>query len=166
MSVLMSENYCPTAQSLDRLSLDERAVDYAGLRGISPLPSDNIRVTQLAVHQKRTVAHNAIHVLRRMRGFLIEMRGEEARVYLDDNMRQFEYWMPAKKLTSAAITEANQPFEMDEFEGNNADGSYYTGYTFRPLAKAVDAIKESFALDEERTRKRDLILKKFGNAPS
>jgi len=37
-------------------------------------------------------------------------------------------------------------------------------YRFRPLATVSDAYSETLNLDEERKRKRDLILKKFAKA--
>ena len=93
------------------------------------------------------------------RGYL----GEEARVAFDDKGHMVEYFLPTVKLREAGITCENQPFQMDEVENKNEDGSFLSGYVFRLLAKPSDGFTDSFALDREREGRRQLIFEKFKN---
>ena len=102
-------------------------------------------------------------VLRRMQGFLIEMAGEEAKVAFVEAGATHEYYLPSSHLQRAGIKAENQPFQMDEVE-IKTDAGYIIGYEFCPLAKPSDAFPDSFALDAERERKRNLIFKTFGHA--
>jgi len=102
-------------------------------------------------------------VLRRMSGFLMEIRGKNALVTIVENGESFQYDMPADRFRKCGIEVANQPLQMDEIEVETTDG-LIVGYRFRPLATVSDAYSETLNLDEERKRKRDLILKKFAKA--
>jgi hypothetical protein len=102
-------------------------------------------------------------VLRRLSGFLTEINGKNARVTFVENGGTFQYDLPVERLSKCGIEMVNQPFEMDEVELQTDEG-LVVGYRFRPLAKASDAYRETLNFDEERKRKRDLILKKFAKA--
>jgi hypothetical protein len=102
-------------------------------------------------------------VLRRMSGFLTEVQGKNALVTFVERGKTFQYDMPVERLNKYGIEKVNQPFEMDEVEVQTDDG-LVVGYNFRPLAKASDVYRETLKFDAERTRKRDLILKKFAKA--
>jgi len=102
-------------------------------------------------------------VLRRMHGFLIEVVGSEAKVGFVDGNNTHEYYLPASQLTRSGITAENQPFEMTEIE-MKTDGGMIVGYEFRALAQPSDAFPDSFGLDPDRERKRDLIFDTFRNA--
>lgn len=142
----------------------ERAVDVEPLEGTAPLESENFRISSPSLRPDHKIKRATRKVLRRLRGFLVEERDEEARVVLENGGKRFDYYLPTHNLRSAGITQENQPFEMDEYEEKNDDGSFSTGYTFRPLAKDSDAFTDTVDLDDERKRKRDLILKKFKDA--
>ncbi len=101
--------------------------------------------------------------IRRMKGFLIEIRGTEAKVGFVEGESIYEYYLPAENLRKAGIKSENQPFEMDEIE-IKSEGEYMTGYRYRPLSMPNDAFQDSFTLDSERVRKRDLIFQAFKNA--
>jgi len=101
-------------------------------------------------------------VLRRLRGFLVEARGRECKVAFVEKNELIFYYLPSTGLNHAGVTAENQPFEMDEFESKHADGSFSTGYTFRPLAGSANAFSDPLTLDEGRQQKRNLVLKKFG----
>jgi hypothetical protein len=103
---------------------------------------------------------------RRLKGFLIEMEPEEARVCLIENGERFFYDLPSDQLRKAGITHQNQPFEMDEIEMKIEDGGFVVGYRFKPLARPEHAYIESLKVDDERKRKRDLILKAFAKPKS
>ena len=97
-----------------------------------------------------------------MQGFLIEIVGSEAKVAFVEGDAIYEYYLPTEHLKAAGITEENQPFQMDEVSMKTASG-YMVGYEFQPLAKPEDVFQDSFSLDTERIRKRDLIFKAFGH---
>jgi hypothetical protein len=103
------------------------------------------------------------NVLRRLRGFVIEIGGEEMKVGFVEDGSTYEYYLPASPLEKAGIKAESQPFQMDEVE-IKTDGGVIVGYEFRPLAKPSDAFRDSFELDAERERKRNLIFKTFRNA--
>ncbi len=100
-------------------------------------------------------------VLRRLQGFLLEIQGAEARVALVENGKAIQYDLPSDQLRRNGIETKNQPFQMDEVEIQMEVGTV-VGYHFQPLAKASDAYIETLNFDEERKRKRDLILREFG----
>ncbi len=102
-------------------------------------------------------------VLRRLHGFLVELDGPDAKVAFVEDGATFEYYLPARQLLDAGIKFENQPFQMDEISMKTERGCL-TGYEFQPLAKHSDAFRDSFKLDEERERKRDMIFKAFHNA--
>ena len=68
----------------------------------------------------------------------------------------------ADPLRRAGVTIRNQPFQMDEIESEDTDGSVTVGYRFLSLASRSDAYIETLSFDQERKQKRDLILKEFG----
>lgn len=109
------------------------------------------------------VADVSKKVLRRMQGFLIEMVGKEAKVAFMEAGATHEYYLPSSHLQRAGIKAENQPFQMDEVE-IKTDAGCIIGYEFCPLAKPSDAFLDSFALDAERERKRNLIFKTFRHA--
>lgn len=115
---------------------------------------------------EREVPHRltreAVRTKRRLKGFLIEIQSDEARVSFVENGRTFIYDLPADPLRRAGVTMRNQPFQMDEIEGEGEDGSVTIGYRFLALASRSDAYIETLSFDQERRQKRDLILKEFG----
>lgn len=104
--------------------------------------------------------------LRRLKGFLVESYGAEVRVAFVENGETIMYDMPAEQLRKAGIELRNQPFEMDEIEVDDGQGTPITGYRFKRVATAVDAYNETLNFDDARKLKRDLILKKFGKPQS
>jgi hypothetical protein len=123
----------------------------------------SIRYTPVIRNTGHSQLKHKSNILRRMSGFLTEMQGKNARVTFVENGETFQYDLPAERLSKCGIEMVNQPFEMDEIEMQTDDG-LVVGYRFRPLAKASDAYHETLNFDEERKRKRDLILKKFAKA--
>lgn len=112
------------------------------------------------VSRKQSRRNEEIKVLRRMKGLLLEISNQEARVVFVQDGKSILYDMPANHFRSAGIDQKNQPFQMDEIEMKTELGMI-VGYRFLPLAKASDAYIETLDFDSERRRKRDLILKKF-----
>ena len=102
--------------------------------------------------------------IRRLKGFLVEVQGADARVAFIENGETILYDLPAEQLRRAGITARNQPFQMDEVEMQAGDEGWFVGYRFLPLAKLADAYIETLNLDDERKRKRDLIFKEFANS--
>lgn len=101
---------------------------------------------------------------RRLKGFLVELQGNEARVAFVENGETTFYDMPADQIRRAGIEVRNQPFQMDEVETQDENGNLIVGYRFLALAKPSDAYIETLKFDDERRRKRALILKEFGKA--
>ena len=97
-----------------------------------------------------------------MRGFLVEFQSNEARVAFVENGETILYDLPAEQLRKAGIKVRNQPFQMDEVEIDMGSAGVVIGYHFTALAKTSDAYIETLDFDEERKRKRALILKEFG----
>lgn len=112
-----------------------------------------------AVADKRKLANPK----RRLRGFLVEMQPDNARVAFVDNGQTVLYDLPAEHLRNAGITVQNQPFQMDETENKDEDGAWCVGYRFLALAKPSDAEIDVLQFDEERKRKRDIIFQEFSN---
>jgi len=102
-------------------------------------------------------------VVRRLKGFISDTAGETWTVVFVVDGKEIEYDMPADRLRNAGISEIHQPFEMDEMVPNSPD---YSGkiYRFRALASKDDAFIQTISFDEETTKKRDLILKRFGSS--
>jgi hypothetical protein len=152
----------------DQISFDvlpfEKAVVSEPVEDMVPLQSENVKIFTPPSRQGSDIGVPKGRVLRRFRGFLVEERGEEARVILEDKGKRIDYYLPTRFLHSAGITEENQPFEMDEYEAKAEDDSFFTGYIFRTLAKTSDAFTDTFDLDDERKRKRSLIFEKFKDA--
>ena len=85
----------------------------------------------------------------------------EARVAFVENGKAILYDLPADQLLKAGIERQNQPFQMDEVEMTDENGHIIFGCRFIALAKPSDAYTETLHLDDERKRKRDLILREF-----
>jgi len=111
-----------------------------------------------------TGRRQAIRTKRRLKGFLVELQGNDARVALIDNGHTILYDLPAEQIRRAGIKVRNQPFQMDEIETEDQHGVLIVGYRFLALARPMDAYIETLDFDDERKRKRDLILKEFGQA--
>jgi hypothetical protein len=105
-----------------------------------------------------------VKTLRRVRGFLIETIGAECKVALEEKGKLVFYYLPVSSLSKAGITEANQPFEMDEIEVRLGPNDLVEGYRFKPLAKVGDAISEAVPLDKEYQEKLQVILHHFKSA--
>lgn len=109
--------------------------------------------------QRQSLGGNPI---RRLRGFLISMQENQARVgFIQDDGPVVEYLLPEKNLRKAGITAINQPFEMDEIEQKIGDG-FLSGYVFRPMAPAHAVVTDSFHADEDLTELRNAALRHFG----
>jgi hypothetical protein len=125
----------------------------------------SVRVRGITPRNVRTMGEHRSErkkVLRRMQGFLIEVIGKEAKVALVEDGKTYLYYLPYSRLKDADISAENQPFQMDEVEIKTDDG-VFVGYIFQALAKPSDAFQDSFKLDAERERKRDLIFQAFGH---
>lgn len=96
----------------------------------------------------------------------MEFSGVDARVAFIENGKRTLYDLPAQRLQEAGIVTTNQPFQMDEVELKSDSGGVIFGYQFRPLAKESSAYSQMLSLNAERMRKRDLILKAFGQTKS
>ena len=94
----------------------------------------------------------------------MELQSDEARVAFVENGQTVFYDLPADQIRRAGIKVRNQPFQMDEIETEDEHGSPIVGYRFVALTKPSDAYIETLNFDDERKRKRDLILKEFGKA--
>ena len=103
-----------------------------------------------------------VRTTRRLKGFLVELQSNEARVAFVENGQTVSYDLPADQIRRAGIMVRNQPFQMDEIETEDENGFPIVGYRFLPLAQPSDAYIETLNFDDERKRKRDLILKEFG----
>jgi hypothetical protein len=121
---------------------------------------ESLSVRYASVSRKQKHRKPEGNVLRRMKGLLLEISNQEARVAFVQDGKTILYDMPASHFRNAGIEQKNQPFQMDEIE-MKTDLGMIVGYRFLPLAKASDAYIETLDFDEERRRKRDLILKKF-----
>ncbi len=108
--------------------------------------------------------YQAVRTKRRLKGFLVELQGNEARVAFVENGETVFYDLPADQIRRAGIELRNQPFQMDEIETKDEHGSLIVGYRFLALAKPSDAYIETLNFDDERKRKRAFILKEFGQA--
>lgn len=128
----------------------------------APLENACVIVRSIVPQSVRST-HVTKKVLRRMQGFLIDIIGEEAKVAFVESGATHEYYLPAKHLKEAGISSESQPFQMDEV-AIKTDRGAIIGYEFEPLAKPSDAFQDSFKLDPERERKRNLIFKTFGHA--
>lgn len=106
---------------------------------------------------------HSVHIKRRLRGFLVELPDatQEARVAFVENGEMIPYDLPAEPIRKAGIILPNQPFEMDEIETQGEDGSFTVSYRYKALAKPADAYIQTLNFDDERKRKRALILKTF-----
>lgn len=108
-----------------------------------------------------------VRIKRRIKGFLVELESansktKEARVAFIENGQMVLYDLPGDQIRNAGITVPNQPFEMDEVETEDETGAIIWGYRFKALAEPSDAYIQTLPLDDERKRKRDLILRTFG----
>lgn len=139
---------------------NERLAFYPPAENFGRGPQTEIRYAPVKRSSSHSDSKQKSIVLRRISGFLTEMQGKNARVTFVESGQTFQYDMPADQLRKSGIEIINQPFQMDEIEIQSDDG-LIVGYRFRPLAKASDAYVETLNFDDERKRKRDLILKKF-----
>ena len=140
------------------------SVRYDSAPSFVPFDAASLRVFPTTSRQGRADVKFKPRVVRRLKGFLIEQLGTEARVAFVENGDKFEYYLPFDRLRKAKVTLENQPFEMDEVEFASEDGGFFTGYEIRSLAKTSDSFADTFSLDQEREKKRDIIFKKFTNA--
>ena len=108
--------------------------------------------------------HQSVRTKRRLKGFLVEIQGHEARVAFVENGETVLYDLSADQIRRAGIKVRNQPFQMDEIETGDEHGAPIVGYRFLALAKPSDAYPETLNFDDERKRKRALILREFGQA--
>jgi hypothetical protein len=113
---------------------------------------------------RRPKKNEAVNTKNRFKGFLVEMDAEQARVCLVKNGQKYFYDFPAHHLRKAGVTLQNQPFEMDEFEMQTPDGGFAAGHKFKPLAEKQHAYTEVLKIDEDRKRKKELILKAFAKS--
>jgi hypothetical protein len=137
-------------------------VVFSTRRRSMALPDQQGRTMAPATRRNTLPRADSRRVLRRLKGFLVEEQGRECKVAFVENNAPVFYYLPSSGLRNAGVTAENQPFEMDEFESKNPDGSFSTGYTFRPLAGSADAFSDSLNLDGTRQQKRNLILRRFG----
>jgi len=107
-----------------------------------------------------------VRTKRRLKGFLVELQSNQARVAFVERGEMVFYDLPADQIRRAGIQVRNQPFQMDEIETEDEHGALIVGYRFVPLAQPADAYIDTLNFDDERKRKRDLILKEFGKAQS
>lgn len=129
----------------------------------SPFATDNLSTPRLRVSHPITGKLKK-RFIRRLQGFFVQQEGEEAGVAFVEEGRLFHYFLPMRHLEKSGIMAENQPFEMDEVETTEEDGSLTVSYTFRPVAKASDAFLDTVELDPERKRKRALIQRRFSHA--
>lgn len=140
--------------------------DESRLAPYSPAKTDQVEDHCVIQYEnfsrlRPTTRNQNPRVLRRLRGFLVEHNGLEARVAFVENGETILYELPADQLRRSGVLVKNQPFEMDEVEIKSEDG-LIIGYRFRPLAKPSDARIEPLEINDERRRKRDAIFKAFG----
>jgi hypothetical protein len=143
---------------------DEVRVIYSYGETMARTESLRYRPVQRASTTGHAGQKSTFRVLRRLKGFLVEMQGVDARVAFIENGQTIPYDLPAAQLRHAGITAKNQPFQMDEVEMRAGDEGSFIGYRFLPLAKTSDAYIETLNLDDERKRKRDLIFKEFAKS--
>lgn len=104
----------------------------------------------------------AVRVKRRLKGFLVELQSNEARVAFVENEDTIFYDLPADQIRRAGIKLRNQPFQMDEIETEDENGNLIVGYRFVALAMPSDSYIETLNFDEELKRKRAFVLSEFG----
>ena len=148
---------------VDQVAVVGGNVRFAMEGGAAASEQDSVRVRSIGPRNTHSAGVERKTVLRRMRGFLIEVVGQEAKVAFVEDGVTHEYYLPADRLQEAMIRSENQPFQMDEVSIKSGKG-IIVGYEFQPLAQPCDAFVGSFALDPARERKRALIFKTFGHA--
>ena|SRR5436190_15215123 len=129
---------------------------FAASEAVTFRSANKSRATEVE-QRKRTV-----NVRRRLKGFLVELQRNEARVAFLEGDQVIYYDLPAEQIRRAGIETRNQPFQMDEIDTDDEDGNLIIGYRFLPLAQKSDGFIEVLNFDDERKRKRELILKEFG----
>jgi hypothetical protein len=135
-----------------------------GTRTTSDESLSEIRVADLGRAHTRKAARQDIggNPKRRLRGFLISIRENQARVgFVQEDNSVVEYILPEKNLRKAGISAINQPFEMDEIEQKVGDG-FLSGYVFRPMAAAHAVMTDTFDADDDLTELRNAALRHFG----
>jgi hypothetical protein len=128
---------------------------FAGSEAVTFRSASKSRATE--VKQRKPT----LNVRRRLKGFLVELQRNEARVGFLDGDQVIYYDLPAEQIRRAGIEIRNQPFQMDEIDTEDEDGNFIIGYRFLPLAQKSDGFIETLNFDDERKRKRELILKEF-----
>lgn len=98
-----------------------------------------------------------------LNGFLLKIEDDKARVVYISNSIPWVYDVDAKLLLDAGINLPNQPFQMEETYEEDSCGNFIIAWRFLALAKMPDAFIEKLEFNEERKRKRALILNEFGN---
>lgn len=103
---------------------------------------------------------------RRLRGFLIAIHDDQARVaFVDEQNEKIEYYLPSKFLQRAKVTGRFQPFELDEIEEDTGTG-IRLGYEIRPMAGSNQTFVDVLDTDDELAKLRDAALKHFGEHKS
>jgi hypothetical protein len=161
-TIAHSETYIERAGALSRA--EDSFAPYQPAPAMTGGQDVGVRYAEVRSKERPTHQKTKPLVLRRFQGFLIESQGLTARVGFIQNGEVIQYDMPAEQLRRSGIEIKNQPFQMDEIEMPSEGGGIIVGYRFRPLAKAADAYVETLDLDEERKRKRNLILQEFAKA--
>jgi hypothetical protein len=146
------------------MELVETGFTYTERQSTTAIEGVRVKPPGASAKQAQQSKHLRKRVLRRIRGFLIEEQGGEARVAFVENDQPIQYYLPSDRLRKSGIVAQNQPFEMDEVEIQADDGLIIIGYSFRPLAKPSDAFVDSIDLNDDLKRKRALIFQKFGKA--
>lgn len=155
-------------RSLDRSELlmassDENRVIHSYGGSFAHSESLQFRPAQKSSSKDDSRRRQAVRVKRRLKGFLVELQGNDARVAFVEDGETILYDLPADQIRRAGIEVRNQPFQMDEVETEDEQGNPIVGYRFLALAKPSDAYIETLNFDEERKRKRALVLKEFGH---
>ena len=155
----------PTAEFQETEASDAPSVRFRGNAGFLSGETQGLASEVRPLSGKESLRRaNQPRVIRRLDGVLIQVEGQTAHVKLIDKGLEVDYSLPASALHKAGIRHHNQPFEMDEVEHKNPDGSYLIGYVYRALANQEDAFADTVDLDAARVAKRTLILEKFKNA--
>lgn len=91
-------------------------------------------------------------LIRTFNGFLLEFIENEALVCFVVKRQTVFYYLPAKLLKKAEVTMHNQPFQLQEFQGD--DKIFY-----KAVALAMVPLNEPVELDEEHQKKLQYLLK-------
>ena len=155
----------PYAFGIPSVEVGENPLQYSSSGGRFDTVSLSFKPAVRAWPKKAEKEQSQVRTIRRLQGFLVELDRADARVAFVQDGETIYYDMPAERFRRAGIEVRNQPFEMDEVEIEDENG-LIIGYRLKALAKPSDAYIQTLDFDEERRRKRDLILKKFSKNPS